>query len=829
MTANLVWLLAHRADNVAYITDTAEQEFVRTHIRNVVQFSPINMDYPNVGKVSSYTCVGGATLDKQDEKPGFLIVNAPVAETSKTSLNQTVKDSKCVTFLGNIKNYTANGVVYKTQLDPAFIDYLGDILDLNGIIPNVLGTDLHLEAFNFKAQSNLEVTKSVFSSHNAWTDTVGTLAIIPEEKAAAFSTKFATVDKIAGLKVSCLFKGTTPYFAPEKLSITQIASGGRFFLYSINLAVDDKTTVPFIGLGIFGDNKFIKYKNSLCLLEQLQGFCNTQKTIEILFPEKYPEMMRMQGGSIGAMWPTLSEMLGKGDKGIDSKALSVKDMTKVLREDQSKLKIFFLNSTLQKTPEAAQFLAIKSKKDELEKNRNQLQAEVQANEAAIAESEKAIEKALEEILARHQKIKDKKAALIHSTETLVKIQPQALRMNSAVVELSTQVGLLEENYNNAIAKYWSAETDLNLLQGWEKEGFLVTRIVFKDRHTGLELANAQEVQNAIKQRSVKDIYISYIEITTTRPSIIYMNGHKHQGDLSKATAYAGGPYICKITNSHGGGPSMDVELVDDRAFRAFYSSSGYRSLVVHPHTARQNVCTDSTFNIDKAAAWAKSTKMPGHACMGEFAPIAQKGMVELNLSLILLGLKGWLQQANTDDQYGAEVKQFPLVKDVIIDSFGAPKATKEIKISEVKPLFSKQITFVKSAETEHAAAIFLVEGSKLLMYKASGTVAGDKITFTTINDPTTLMFPGKTPQDTFYAAQKEELLKDGYVLYAEAKQVNAVNFEFPFVTSSKKVDDKDKPILNATGSEPYRAYRRVTQEIIDELQAIIDTGVRPTA
>lgn len=824
-----IWLTAFRTD---YLNSTPEhQEFVRANVVRVAQTSPIYVDQRNNNKLKGYV-IGDhpnrLTPAEMTKVAGHLAVKIAPSATAIAEVTPIHGTLPYLTFLSNIKEYKLGEKIYKTQLDPEFIRYLGDILDMSEILPKTIGCDQHVEAFGYKSQTNTELIKDVFSKHSAWVDSVGTIAIFPEDLVDAFKKKFddATL-QVTGLKTASLFKGTAPYVSPDKLTIAQLASGGRFFLYSTEIAVENEATatVPFIGLGIFGDDKFLRYKNALSLLQHLQAFTTNIGTQQNLYPEKYKELIRQQGSSVTAFWPALTTLLGKGEKGFESKTLKCVDATAIKREDPNKFKAFLINTVLQKTPEASRYLAIKSKHEQLEKTSRELAAEVAANEAARKLAEEEVLAAIEEMSRLQGKIKLDKCKMVTASELVLKTQPQALRTANAVIEVMSQMGPLEKEYNDATTKYWDQDVDLDLLTNWEKQGFLITKLVVRDGVANRDLTTAEQIRERLTQVNLKNVYISQIEVTTTAPTIIYEDGHLHQADLSKATKHVGGPYRCLITSEGHGDAQMKVYLVDDRAFRANYANGGYRRHVVHPHVSAQSLCTETDWKSNPAGQWARSTTVTGSACMGEFQPIAYKGMHDLSLSTILYGLKGWLQQADTRDGYGLEVKHFPLAKDVIVETFGPPVIKSNIDLTKIEPVYSKQQTYTKIVDSKHLATIFLMEENKLVTMTAEATPANEKLIFVSKAE-NTLMFFNTTQRDAYLAAAREELTKEGYSLYAEAKSIAKIGLEFPYVAPTTGTTTTNAPVLNTTGSEPYRPVRRVTAEIINELQNVINQTAR---
>lgn len=816
---NVVWISTIRAERM--ITVPAE-------LKDVVMnnwCSVANVNDPNYGERNNgvFRTYGLYETANAPEKKLDIPVKFLAAYTSTTSLKKEAQDS-LVTFanktpmilLPNIKSYKVGDKTYATQLDPEFIKFMGDILDMESILGNEITCGTHLDGFDFKSGSNIDITKAVFNEDRAWTDAVGTIAILSDDLADAFKTKFGTTD-INVLKTASLYKGATPYFSLDQQSIQNIASGGRFFLYSTNIKTYDNLTdaqvlTPFIGLAVFGADKMIKYKNALTILERLQGFTDNLKTQAILNPERYKEIVKQMVAPVAEYWPGLATILGKaGDEG---KGLTLLDTNTIKGDDPNKFKAFFINTTLQRTPEASRYLAMKGKAAAIEKQNKELKVKLEMLQKTIEDRRAKILANIEEVRLLEASIRESKETLEQSSVEIITVTPQVERASNAVVEIASQLQPLETDYNTAIGKYWEQEADLEVLKAWESEGFLIKDIQLTNISTGTHLTSPADIRKAMTTGSPKNLRISSMSVWTTQPSVILKDAHRKEIGFEKATRYAGGPYQLKIIFD-GYSCSMSARLLDDRSLRATWSDNGYRYFSMHPHIEKWYV-RDGDFTANKAGQWAVSTQKWQNCCLGELAPILQKGMTDLNLQSMVYGLKAWLTTADSNDAWGATVTKFPLEKDVTITKFVSTKVQESRSIEEVTPVYGRQLTFLKKDNDIYLAKIYLTEDTKIISHIAAGEVKDGNITLL-VAEKSTLFFMTNAQKETAMAENKTKLEEDGYFLYAESKSINEIKLSYTYT------DGKALPV------EDYKpSAKRITEQIIAELQALVE-GRTPAA
>ncbi len=835
LTSEAVWLLAHRADYLNTVPEEL-QEFVKTNVRNIASVCNFyDHTVRNNGSLSWATC-----YDSEAARQARIIENLPqhaIAVIATENLpagaavtaNNTFLASTFLLPLTNVKEHKIEDKTYLSQLDPEFIKYLGDILDLSDLLGKGLTVKAHLSAFDFKSGSNIDITSSVMKKHGCWVDNVGSIAILDDELIEKFKEKFSNVNQVKALKTASLYKGSAPYFGPDYQSIANLASGGRFFLYSTNIEILDKEikTVPFIGLAVFGGEKLIKYKNSLSILSRLQGFSDALSAQAILFPEKYKEIVKLNSPPVAEYWPGLTKILG--EKNTNNSKYNLLDTSTIKRDDDGKFKAFFINSVLSRTPEASRYLAMKAKHEAIEKQNKELKAK-------LVKLEKDIKLLRSQVLEDTETIRDLQGKITKSinqvhkdTETLIEATPQAERVTNAALELMTQLQPLEADYQSAITKYWEQEISLETLRNWEEEGFLIKEIALYDGYDNRALDTVEKIRARMSQGDTSKVFISKMTIYTTKPTVIYKDAHVVGRE--KAIQYAGGPYIITLGYT-GSTATMAIRLLDDRSIRATWNDGYYRYFCIHPHTPKFYY-DEPTFKTSPQSYWAESTKKSPTPCMGEFEPILAKGMKGLALAEIIYGLRGWLQTATSTDGYGTNVIKFPLASEIIISRYISPKPPEAKKLEEVQPVYSKQSTYVKKDGDKFLATIFLTEDTKVIAYEAEGTISDEELVLEKKKE-NILLFLNTAQRDIAMLSTKEELEKLKYTLFAEQKAVKEVTFKFPGImyalstlrelSTLSEEESVTETIPPPESREPYRpaSARRITEQVINELQEIIE-------
>ena len=821
-TNDVVWLLSARADRLAYLP-TELQEFGTANFLHIA--SVLNYQYPtekNNGAMVAYNMYdapAARTIAPVKSFPGTVIaaVKDNFTAEGKRTLTSNWPTAQLLLPLTNVKLHKVGEVSYFTQLEPAFIEYLGDILDLEDLVGKKLTGNVHLDAYNFRSGSNGEITHQLMTKHSCWVDEVGTIALLNDDLVEKFKEKFANVDgKVKALKTASLYKGASPYFGPDSQSIANLASGGRFFLYSTKIEVftnGEKSEVPFIGLAVFGGDKLVRYKNALSLLERLQNFSNSLNTQSLLYPEKYKEILKMQAPAVAQFWPGMVQIIG--EKNIEKTKFNFTDAATIKSDDHGKFKAFFINSTIQKTPEASRFLAMKGKREALDKTNKEMQAKLQSQKSTIAEMRETIEQSLAQITNLKRIIVESGVSLDATTTALINTTPQAERTSNAVLEIARALEPLEADYQKAIGKYGDADTSLDILKAWENEGVVIREIVITERTHGTALTTPKAIRDAFVAGDVKNFYISKMVVVTTKPSIIYKNAHRVGRE--KAEQYAAGPFIVTMT-SDGYHATHTVRLYDDRSIRGIWSDRGYKKLKVHPHCA-ETYLSEADFNYSPGHQWQQWTKMEHRTCPGDFEPILVKGMKEMTLQPLIYGLRAWLETADASDQWGQYVNKFPRASEVMIETFGLPKAPEAAKLEEIKPLFNKQITLLKRDEAKTTALIFLFEDAKAIAIKAEGEIKDNKLTLVE-KDRSVMFFLNPGQRESSVNETRSTLEADGYSLFAEQKLVNELTLVFPM--AEKPVTPAE--VTNVTDEgETYRpAARRATEQVITELQNLVD-------
>lgn len=802
-----------KVNQVAWVTPTY-MPYTNT-VPEAQTFATANMDVSICMSGAYGLSNGGTTLTRhmQDRQvdvtdiPGHLSVKldkADIPEALLATVTVPFRDRDFYTFLPGIRIYQVDGKDYYTQLDPNAIKCLGDVLDLSEIIERkTISYKYHADVYGRGDTANTEILTRLFKRYDMHIDEVGTVAILPESLAEKFKTKFGDVS-IQALKTASLFKGATPHFIPDKQTPAQLASGGRFFLYSTEIEAlvnGEKTTVPYIGLAVFGDERYTKYKNPLCLLEVIAGFLGSDTTVATFFPEKAKEWAKGNAPSIAQWWPGMDKWV----KDLNSKALVAVDATALPPVSNDMLKIFFSNTALARTPEASRYLAVKAKLENIQKQAKDLDAKVNMLDQEIKELTGTVTADLDQIEALKARIKKSKARNIVATEELATAQPQNVRINAAVLEVLSQVKPLEADYAIAVSKYWDLPVDIETANNWANEGYVIRELVISDER-GTAYNTPEKIKERVQKNGTKGLFISHLRIITTKPTLIGADAHKV--GYEKAVKYVGGPYNIVITYSGpGGGISMSLQLLDDRSFRGMWKQEGYIWYSLHPHTAKGHVY-ESEFNATK---WHHISTVSVNTCMGEFEPIAAKAMRDLNIHNIVYGLKGWLETADTNDSWASCYKHYPKATEVTVEKFGklVPLANSK-SIDEIAALFSKQTTLLKSNDEKLPVSFvtILEEGCKVIISSGDTTLVDETLTLVPGEAKRELLFINAAQRETAVKTLIEEYTKDAYVSYATAKNVSAPTLIFQSYGKTPTA-----PVVDAGPYNPVRATRQAVAEL----------------
>lgn len=633
---------------------------IKNQIVNGIQFNPLT-PYVNT------TNTGDSELE---EVPGYLFA-------------QTTMESKtCLVPLANVKKYIVNEVTYYTQLDLELINAMGDILDLSDIIPNELGTNLH-QKFAMEQEHG---------RHTAWIDTSGTCAILDTSLAILFKEKFnaSAKETVNCFKTARLFQGAFPSVDLDKQALANLTTGGRLFLYRMNLKIHDGTTVPFIGIAIFSEAaKIFKYNNSKNVLKYLTGFTKG-RTRSMLSPENF----RHDSLGAGQYYEDAAKLLDKANKSLKWDTIDTRD---IQSSCLPQLKIFAATTELAHRPTTKAYLDLKRKREMLKTDQQRLQYEIDKLEGDIERSNEAITAYKERINSTQQRLEEAIGQVEANTATRTKNLSDIAPLSKILATVDTQVSQLAVNYKESIKKEWPSITGLPFFNEWRKMGMLIKELTIAHKTSGAIITDEATIAQIFAEGQQQAYKIAKLVIWTTAPTRIIADGQESGGTKKE---YAAGPYIITIQDG-----TMGLRLLDDRSVRATWSDGSYRIFKIHPHTSQLNK-NESDFKKDPIKVWKEITEYNVNVCVGDLGPALLKGSSELDLRLIMWGVKGWLENAVTADSWGRSVTYFPLAEKVKFEQFGV--GTREIN---GETLYDNQIVQVNSEKKQ--AFIYLTCSHKL--------------------------------------------------------------------------------------------------------------------
>ncbi len=798
-TASTYWLTNELVTRCA--RSTLPADFVQDYMNLTVSIQHLKTGYKTpIGITDSqYRHTPGVI----DPKHKNLLIAVLDKETSGLEVNCDPAIEHLLFALPNVKTYTIDGIAFYTQLEQILIDEVKDILDLSTILDPNLSFSTHLDTKITSLTLAEEITK-VLSNDHSWVDEVGTIAILPLEKIEAFKALFDKNTSVRCVKTASLYKGTSPFFSFDLQTIANLTTGGRFFLYSTKIKVwkdSQLMLVPFIGLAVFNDNKIFRYSNSIKTLTALQTLTTFQGAVQILHPEKYQELLKNFKPLVDQYSPTNSKIA----KTWKNDTLSIVDSKDIKAEEDEKFKVFFINNILKRTPEASKYIAAEANCQAIEITNKELKAQLESITLTSNNNKERVSTAIADIQQLQEEIKMKLAEIESLNADVSRLTPQVLRSEAAALHLKANLLPLRENYNLAISKYWESKIDLSLLDAWRDMGYVVSKIILGKVGTIDKYTTAVQITNAFKSIPLEKLFISELVITTLKPSIIYKDAHRVPRD--QAVQHAAGPFIIRITWNTGDAstsPEMSLRLLDDRSIRVITDNGyGEKAVAIHPHADRQGMGT-YTKDIDIQKEYQRFTTTHFYTCLGELKPVLFKAMKDLNLSMAIYGLQSWLETADSADQWGAKVKDFPLASTIIIEHFSALLTTVIADIADLKTNYSEQRTYIKHLETETQAFIYLLEGQKVTTYSLTGTTVDDVLTLTP-KTSSSLIFITANAMNEYMNSITQTHLDENFILLNTKKNIPEPIFSFSISLST---------------TEDYSPARKVTEEVIAELMDI---------
>lgn len=770
---DLIWVLPARLSNT-YNRHGWEQDIDRENEEeNMYSLLNIHSGYPSATfryqRNSNFLMSTGKDFTLTSKTTTFVLKDHLEWTLQPAFASVRNPSTKCVLPLASLKKYTIDGKEYLTQFATEFISHIGDVIDLEEIVGNNLTFNLHTEIANTDKYNAGPST--LLHSLSGWVDSVGSLAILNEEQANLFNAKYENSKvKIKCVKTKSLFKGNTPHFTFDTQPITNLSSGGRFFLYTTKLEVlteEGIELVPFIGLATFAGAKLLKYKNSISLATALLKNTSVETT-EYLNPERYSLKNKYKKHAFELAYPGISKFVPKENYKSVSPTIVAPDQ--IPNEANEKFRGFFVSQAVARRAEGIEFFKLVNKKKQLEVNREAAEEEFRTDSDAIRLEENNMASYATEIARLTRMVENLQASIEQMNKRLPIRQAKIDEVKNLISTLDTSLAPLREQYAALVKKEFESENPIDTIAAWKKAGFHISELKLRNFSNETGASNAEEIRDIFLRGEIDQWYISKLTICTSKPTIIYKDAHKIE--RARAERYVAGPWKLYLTFDRSS-VYLYAKPLDDRSVRAVYDA-GYGELRcrVHPHFGEARIAS-TILQANPRVAWSTFNQFDYRACLGELEPILAKAMRGADLKSIMYGLQAYLETADSHDTWGSTIQYFPKLSDVDLSSWND-----EVVSVDVERIAFDETIFVKKEKEKYNFAIFLKAGNKVDMILTTNVVENGSFVLT-VKDRESLYFESKTLADTFLQESEENLKKDAYVLLASNVDVESCTLNFP--------------------------------------------------